>query len=99
MIFRLYHETFGGHVQCKLFSGPHDGALGQRGNFTMRSEEFAVYVALHKDAVQFRPELANVLPVYVVALDQDEVNNLADLCVGLPEARRFLEKIEKYRSR
>ncbi len=44
MIFRLYHETRGGHVHCRLFAGPHEGALGKCGEFTMRVEEFASLV-------------------------------------------------------
>lgn len=41
MIFRIYHETRGGHVHCRLFAGPHEGALGKCGEFVMRSAEFA----------------------------------------------------------
>ena len=40
MIFRIHHETQGGHVHCRFFSGPHDGALGKCGELTMRVEEF-----------------------------------------------------------
>ena len=44
MIFRLYHETKGGHVHCRLFAGPHEGALGKCGDFVMRIKEFASLV-------------------------------------------------------
>ena len=44
MIFRLYHEAQGGHVHCRLFAGPHDGALGKCGELTMRVQEFASLV-------------------------------------------------------
>ena len=44
MIFRLYHETKGGHVHCRFFSGPHDGALGKCGDLVMKVEEFASLV-------------------------------------------------------
>lgn len=55
MIFRLYHETAGGHVHCRLFAGRRDGALGKCGDFTMRVEEFAEF----KDrcpSIEFREE-------------------------------------------
>lgn len=45
MIFRIYHETKGGHVHCRFFAGKHEGALGKCGEFTMRIEEFASLVA------------------------------------------------------
>src|SRR5262245_9072535 len=44
MIFRLYHETAGGHVHCRLFAGRHEGALGKCGTFVMRIEEFESFV-------------------------------------------------------
>ena len=46
MKFRLYHETKGGHVHCKLFAGSHDGALGKCGDLCMRTEEFDYLVEL-----------------------------------------------------
>ena len=49
MIFRLYHHTKGGHVHCRLFAGPHDGALGKCGDLCMRTNEFALF----KDAATF----------------------------------------------
>lgn len=55
MIFRLYHETLGGHVHCRLFSGKHDGALGKCGEIVMRVDEFAIF----REAagfIQFREE-------------------------------------------
>ena len=44
MIFRLYHETRGGHVHCRRFAGKHDGALGKCGNLTMKVDEFEAFV-------------------------------------------------------
>ncbi len=55
MIFRLYHETKGGHVHCRLFSGPHDGALGKCGDLTMKVEEFALFQG-SATFIQFREE-------------------------------------------
>lgn len=54
-IFRLYHETAGGHVHCRLFAGPREGALGKCGDLTMRVEEFEEF---HVAAgfIQFRAE-------------------------------------------
>lgn len=43
MIFRILHETKGGHVHCRLFAGPHEGALGKCGELTMRANEFASF--------------------------------------------------------
>ena len=44
MIFRLHHETKGGHVHCRFFAGKHEGALGKCGELTLRVEEFASLV-------------------------------------------------------
>ena len=41
MIFRVYHETKGGHVHIRLFAGKRDGALGKCGDLCMRVEEFS----------------------------------------------------------
>lgn len=55
MIFRLYHETAGGHVHCSLFAGSHDGALGKCGDFTMRIAEFKEFgPMLERVGVQLR---------------------------------------------
>jgi hypothetical protein len=54
-IFRLYYEVRGGHVHCRLFAGPREGALGKCGDLTMRIEEFERF----KEAagfIQFRKE-------------------------------------------
>lgn len=32
MIFRIYHETLGGHVHMRIFAGKRDGALGKCGD-------------------------------------------------------------------
>lgn len=56
MIFRLYYEVKGGHVHCRLFAGPHDGALGKCGDLCMRTNEFNLF----RDAatfMQFRKEV------------------------------------------
>ena len=60
MIFRLYHDTRGGHVHCRLFSGRNDGALGKCGDFVMRVEEFALFIrraALASHAVKLERRL------------------------------------------
>jgi hypothetical protein len=44
MIFRLYHETRGAHVHCRLFAGPREGALGKCGDLVMRDAEFHAFV-------------------------------------------------------
>lgn len=40
VIFRIRFEQAGGHVHMRLFSGPHEGALGKCGDLCMRVEEF-----------------------------------------------------------
>lgn len=40
MIFRLYYKRLGGHVHCRLFAGPQEGALGKCGDLVFRHEEF-----------------------------------------------------------
>ena len=55
MIFRLYHETKGGHVHCRFFAGPHDGALGKCGDLTMKVEEFDLFRTA-ATFIQFREE-------------------------------------------
>ena len=57
MIFRLYHETRGGHVHCRLFAGAHDGALGKCGEFTMRLDEFEHFAWLVRSRFEFMPEV------------------------------------------
>lgn len=55
MIFRLYHFTQGGHVHCRLFAGPHNGALGKCGDLVMRTGDFdlfknaATFIQFHED--------------------------------------------------
>ena len=55
MIFRLYHETQGGHVHCRFFAGPHDGALGKCGDLTMTVAEFDVFKE-NTPFIQYREE-------------------------------------------
>ena len=43
MIFRIWHETLGGHVHMRLFAGKHEGALGKCGDLTMTVEEFDIF--------------------------------------------------------
>lgn len=55
MIFRIYHETKGGHVHMRVFSGAHEGAIGKCGDLCMRIDEFDQF----KEAatfIQFRRE-------------------------------------------
>jgi hypothetical protein len=59
VIFRLYHETRGAHEHCRLFSGPHEGALAKCGDLVMRSEEFAQFRA-SATFIQFRPERGQI---------------------------------------
>jgi hypothetical protein len=44
MIFRIYHETLGGHVHMRVFAGKSEGALGKCGDLCMRVEEFEEFV-------------------------------------------------------
>lgn len=55
MIFRLYYELRGAHVHCRLFAGPHDGALGKCGDLTMRGEEFEQFME-RCPTIEYRPE-------------------------------------------
>ena len=55
MIFRIHHETQGGHVHCRFFAGSHDGALGKCGDLTMKVEEFALFQR-SATFIQFREE-------------------------------------------
>jgi hypothetical protein len=58
MIFRIYHETLGGHVHMRMFAGTHDGALGKCGDLTMRTEEFWDFLSrFGRDGqIEFRTE-------------------------------------------
>ena len=49
MIFRLYHETRGGHVHCRLFAGQHEGALVRRK--TPGAQQIVVVTELWLDAL------------------------------------------------
>ena len=62
MIFRLYHETRGGHVHCRRFAGKHDGALGKCGNLTMKVDEFEAFVELRHERTPGEKLLADGLP-------------------------------------
>ena len=37
MIFRCYWRLEGGHVRCRIFSGPRGGTLGQCGVLMIRA--------------------------------------------------------------
>lgn len=55
MIFRIRYVARGGHVHCRFFSGPHEGALGKCGDLVMRLDEFKAF----RDSatfIQFMPE-------------------------------------------
>ena len=54
MIFRIYHETAGGHVHMRVFAGKRDGALGKCGDLCMRVEEFEEF--RNCSLIDFRPE-------------------------------------------
>ena len=57
MIFRIYHETLGGHVHMRVFAGKSEGALGKCGDLCMRTEEFEFFRdLLHGLPVDFRSE-------------------------------------------
>lgn len=61
MIFRIYHETAGGHVHMRVFAGPREGALGKCGDLCMRVDEFEVFRLIGIDGpayacIDFQPE-------------------------------------------
>jgi hypothetical protein len=59
MIFRIYHQTKGGHVHCRLFAGKQEGALGKCGDLTMRVTEFAEFQRITEEnpgLIDVRPE-------------------------------------------
>ena len=56
MIFRIYHETLGGHVHMRVFAGKSEGALGKCGDLCMRVGEFEAFVTLNVGLIEFRPE-------------------------------------------
>lgn len=61
MIFRIYHETLGGHVHMRLFAGKRNGALGKCGDLTMRVEEFTAFQSLMQySQIEFYPELREI---------------------------------------
>ena len=70
MIFRLYHETKGGHVHCRLFAGPHEGALGKCGDLTMRAEEFEQFAWATRSRVEFDPATGYAEDASVAAADR-----------------------------
>jgi hypothetical protein len=45
VIFRIRYVTAGGHVHCRFFTGPHEGALGKCGDLVMRVNEFKLFCA------------------------------------------------------
>ena len=57
MIFRLYHETRGAHVHCRLFAGPREGALGKCGDLVMREPEFEEFKE-RCPSIEYRVEAA-----------------------------------------
>jgi hypothetical protein len=62
MIFRLRHETKGKYVHGSLFCGPHDGALGKCGDFTMTAEQFDHLAWLTRGRIEFVPPTRFVEP-------------------------------------
>lgn len=64
MIFRLYYKRRGGHVHCRLFCGPQEGALGKCGDLTFRLEEFTEFTRIRQSlAIDFRSEEVGGEPV------------------------------------
>lgn len=55
IMFRIYYEVAGGHVHCRFFAGKNPGSLGKCGDFTMRKDEFDVFMEAAK-FIQFREE-------------------------------------------
>ncbi len=47
-IWRLYYVKRGGHVHCRLFSGPQKGALVKCGDLVFRAGEFAEFTRIHR---------------------------------------------------
>ena len=70
MIFRLYHETKGGHVHCRFFSGPHEGALGKCGELVMRVEEFEQFAWDTRSRIEFDPPIGYAENASVAAADR-----------------------------
>ena len=64
MIWRVYYVKQGGHVHCRLFCGPQEGALGKCGDLTFREKEFTEFTRIHRVlATDFRREMdPNGLP-------------------------------------
>lgn len=59
MIWRIYYIKKGGHVHCRLFCGPQEGALGKCGDLCFRVDEFTEFTRLRKVlAMDFRGELS-----------------------------------------
>ncbi len=55
MVFRLYWRHLGGHVHCRLFAGPQEGALGKCGDLVFREDEFELFKQ-SSSFIQFRRE-------------------------------------------
>lgn len=57
VIWRCYYKRAGGHVHCRLFCGPQEGALGKCGDLTFRVDEFEDFTRLRQViAMDFRAE-------------------------------------------
>ena len=58
MIWRMYYKKLGGHIHCRIFCGPQEGALGKCGDLTFREHEFTEFTRLRKVlAMDFRREV------------------------------------------
>jgi hypothetical protein len=58
VIWRCYYVKHGGHVHCRLFCGPIEGALGKCGDLCFRDHEFTEFTGIRKViAMDFRREL------------------------------------------
>ena len=84
MIFRLYHETRGGHVLCRLFAGRQEGALGKCGDLTMRVEEFTEFVAKFA-YVDLRAEHPGVLAAKDSIMVIEIAKRIRTFCEPIPK--------------
>lgn len=67
MIWRTYYKRKGGHIHCRLFCGPQEGALSKCGDLTFTVDEFEQWTRLRLCmAMDFRAELDHdhAQPVY-----------------------------------
>jgi hypothetical protein len=56
MILRIRYRVQGAHVHCRVFIGPHEGALGLCGELVFRPDEFEVIQQLQGKRATWRLE-------------------------------------------